>query len=464
MTLNIKNKVQPTTIRELRDMNVDTQPVGQRLPVSVMSRNGLSKSESIVQSIFDGIQIGMITIMKINKKKVQIVDGNHRLTAEEFDFESVDGGHRKRAIISYLNNDLIVDGKKFRQLSKEEQEAFLDIKLSFCYYNYLSNEMKGRIFRTLNETTDVNFIEMVNSYGDIPVANLIREIARLVPQIENSFHELFSFSLSKKDDKAIFQYLNFDNDRLKIDHMVARICYRYYTSGSLLLGGSSDTDIETMYMDNNITKEVADNLKLKLDDHFNFLRIMSQYRKIAFKKGLSQHDFKVLSYLYFYISDNYGTVNLKDAQGFYRAFGKANFALLNKEGTYKDVPHTPSGYTVPIMYSKYIGAPGHSGKIKMAMTYLIKEIGDIETYLDIRDTKRSFTTLEKEAKLAEQEFVCAVDGKKLSMKDAQAAHMISHKDGGKTIYSNLVMVRAIYNQEMGTMDFDLYMQARLKAA
>ncbi len=33
MTLNIKNKVQPTTIRELRDMNVDTQPVGQRLPV-----------------------------------------------------------------------------------------------------------------------------------------------------------------------------------------------------------------------------------------------------------------------------------------------------------------------------------------------------------------------------------------------------------------------------------------------
>jgi len=70
MTLNIKNKVQPTTIRELRDMNVDTQPVGQRLPVSVMSRDGLSKSEEIVQSIFDGIQIGMITVMKINKKKI----------------------------------------------------------------------------------------------------------------------------------------------------------------------------------------------------------------------------------------------------------------------------------------------------------------------------------------------------------------------------------------------------------
>ena len=93
--------------------------------------------------------------------------------------------------------------------------------------------------------------------------------------------------------------------------------------------------------------------------------------KIKLGKGLSQHDFKVLSYLYFYILDNYGSVNLKDPQKFYEKFAAANGKLLNKTGEYKDIPHTVSGYTVPVMYSKYIGAPGHTGKIKMALQYLI---------------------------------------------------------------------------------------------
>ena len=137
---------------------------------------------------------------------------------------------------------------------------------------------------------------------------------------------------------------------------------------------------------------------------------------------------------------------------------------MNKTGEYKDIPHTVSGYTVPVMYSKYIGAPGHTGKIKMALQYLIKELGDIESFLDIRHTKRSFNTMEKETKLAEQKFVCAVDRQELNMSDAHAAHIIAHSNGGQTVYSNLVMVRAIYNQEMGTMNFDDYMKTRTQAA
>ena len=143
---------------------------------------------------------------------------------------------------------------------------------------------------------------------------------------------------------------------------------------------------------------------------------------------------------------------------------KANGILLNKNGKYEEEPHIPSGYMVPMMYSKYIGAPGHSGKIKMAMTYLIKEMDDLENFLEIRDAKREFTRLEKEARLAEQGFICAVDGLRLTWKDAHAAHIESHKKGGKTIYSNLVMVRAKYNIEMGTMDFNDYMNIKKSAA
>ena len=84
----------------------------------------------------------------------------------------------------------------------------------------------------------------------------------------------------------------------------------------------------------------TERLKTKLDTHFDFLRLMADYRKIKLGKGLSQHDFKVLSYLYFYILDNYGSVNLKDPHKFYEKFAAANGKLLNKTGEYKDIPHT----------------------------------------------------------------------------------------------------------------------------
>ena len=47
----MKHKVKPLKITALRDMNVDTLPVGQRLPIRSGSKSSPSKSESIVQSI-----------------------------------------------------------------------------------------------------------------------------------------------------------------------------------------------------------------------------------------------------------------------------------------------------------------------------------------------------------------------------------------------------------------------------
>ena len=92
--------------------------------------------------------------------------------------------------------------------------------------------------------------------------------------------------------------------------------------------------------------------------------------------------------------------------------------------------------------------------------YLIGEMGDIENVISVKDTSRSFTVLEKEAKLAEQSFVCAIDHKPLKWKDAHAAHIIAHTNGGRTMYSNLAMVRACYNTEMGTMDLNQYKENR----
>tara|TARA_B100000676_G_scaffold90855_1_gene90571 strand:+ start:813 stop:2144 length:1332 start_codon:yes stop_codon:yes gene_type:complete len=428
------------TIRDFRDNlyhKIDCLPVGQRLPV--YSKDN-AKGIGIITTLLDGYDIGTITLMKLNE-------------FVKFQYESIDGGHRKRALWSYLQNEFEVNGKCFSQLSKKEQDKFLDTELSFTVYNALDSATKGHIFRTLNKTTDVNFIEMLNSYGDIQIANYIRETVRVVKQIDNEFHSLFDFSISPKG-KPTYRYLNFDNDRLKQDHAFARLVYRWVRHPKELLGGSSDSAIETMYEDPDLTTKDIPMPKIK--EQLEFLRIMGQNKNTYGKKGLSQHDFKALSYLYFYLVDTYGSFKISDSEEFYKVYYHANSVLMNPDGKFSKVVHETSGYSVQIMYKKYIAAPWDGKKISTAISYLIGQMGDIEKIIETRDNKRSFSVLEKEAKLAEQNCVCAVDGKKLEYKDAHAAHIIAHANGGRTIYSNLAMVRACYNKEMGTMNLNEY--------
>ena len=111
------------------------------------------------------------------------------------------------------------------------------------------------------------------------------------------------------------------------------------------------------------------------------------------------------------------------------------------------------------MYKKYIAAPWDTKKLSMALSYLVGEMGDIEEFLTVKDPVRDFSRLQKEAKLAEQGFVCAIDGKPLVWNDAHAAHIIAHTKGGRTVYSNLAMVRKIHNDAMGTMSVEDYVES-----
>ena len=422
----------------------ECQPVGQRLPV--YSKDN-AKGIGIITTLLDGYDIGTITVMQLNRKQKRAAK------RVKYDFESIDGGHRKRSLWSYLQDGFMVRGKHFSQLSEKEQAAFLDTELTFTIYNALDSATKGHIFRTLNKTTDVNFIEMLNSYGDIPVANFVRETVRIVKQIDNECNTLFEFVLNPKGE-PIYKYLSFDNDRLKQDHAFARIAHRYIQYPKQLLGGSSDKELETMYENPNLTKDSIPDVKITA--HLDFLRKMAMYRKQQFKTGLTQHDFKAMSYLYFYLSDTYGSFDIPDAEEFFKEYARANSALMNKDGDYAETIHESSGYSVQVMYKKYIAAPWDGKKISTAVSYLVGEMGDIENVISVKDNSRSFTVLEKEAKLAEQNFVCAIDHKPLKWKDAHAAHIVAHTNGGRTIYSNLAMVRACYNTEMGTMDLNQY--------
>jgi hypothetical protein len=453
--LDYKHESMPVAQFQRDYHSIDCQPVGQRLPVYTKDN---SKEVGIIQTLLDGESIGMITIMELSSKYNR---SQRRAFEKIFKRESIDGGHRKRAIWAFLNDEFRVGGFLFSEMEQSVKDDFLETELMFTVYKPLSTEKKGRIFRNLNKTTDVNFIEMVNSYGDISIANYIREKVRFVPQINNPHHLLFQFHSSPAGE-VIYDYLSFDNDRLKQDHLFARIVHRYVKFPKDLLGGTSDEEIEEMYKNNDNVTPTVNN---KIEEHLDFLRMMADCRKKKMGKGLSLHDFKILSALYLYLVDTYKVFNINDYTELFQTFSVANESLSNKHGKkWTKILHPASGYTVQVMYKRYINAPQHPEKTTEAFSYLLKEMGDIEKFIDLKDPKTKFEMAEKRAKLAEQQYICAIDGKELNMKDAHAAHIVAHAKGGKTVYSNLAMVRACYNIDMGTMDLNTYKETYKRAA
>jgi len=415
---------------------IDCLPIGQRLPVDV----GSEKREGIIRSILLGIDIGQITLVKIT-------------TSSIYELESVDGGHRKRYIWDYILNKFSVDGKYFNQLDEKTKEAFYNYELALSIYEPLDVYTKGYIFRALNETTNVEHQEMLNSYGDIPIANFIRELVRIVGGVNNTIHELFECSLIKNKQQK-FKYLEFNNLRLKTEELVARIVYRY--TQEKLLGSSSDDDLENMYEDERLD---IDSLKRKVKEHFNFLLNCASAKKQLEQKGLTQQDFKMLSFLYFYMIDTYGKFRVDDYIPFVKAYRKAMSILNDNDGKYGnikiDLEFDNTARMISEAFTKYLGAPHHDKKIKQTVTWLLQEF-DIREYVIIQDPKRAYYEKEKRDQLALQDYKSYLTGNDLKYEDAEAAHIVSHHNGGMSTRDNMVMVEKKHNRAMGSMNLEDY--------
>ena len=141
----------------------------------------------------------------------------------------------------------------------------------------------------MNETTDVNDQETRNSFGDIDVANLIRESVRIVDGIWNDFHPMF-----EKTQQGNFRWLMFDNKRLKTEEYIARLVFRL--TQEEYLGESSQTQLDDMYKDNDNLD--IDKIKVELKEILDFLFKFSKIHYSKFQRGLSQQDFKMLSFLW----------------------------------------------------------------------------------------------------------------------------------------------------------------------
>lgn len=421
--------------------DIDCQPVGQRLDTTP----GPEKREGIIGAIMDGINIGEITICESPDNP------------QGFKFESIDGGHRKRYIFDYIKSKGIkrfkVRGRYFSELSQKEQNQILDYEITLVTYDVLDTFTKGYIFRTLNETTDVNDQETRNSFGDIDVANLIRESVRIVDGIWNDFHPMF-----EKTQQGNFRWLMFDNKRLKTEEYIARLVFRL--TQEEYLGESSQTQLDDMYKDND-TLDI-DKIQKELKEILDFLFKFSKVHYSKFQRGLSQQDFKMLSFLWMYMKDTYKTWKIEDDLTFLLEYKKAFNTMTDKDGKYgkilNDVDFDDKGRTIAEAFKGYLGAPHHYKKVKQTVIWLLGEF-NIDDYIIVKDTKRTYTYFEKERKLLDQNMKCYITGIDASMEDMEAAHIVPHSGGGRSTYDNFVMVLKEHNRKMGSMNLHDYMNS-----
>jgi hypothetical protein len=446
---------------------IDSDPIGQRLAVEDDSfgQGKPSKNQMIVNSIFRGSDIGEIKLADIRNE------------GGKFHFESIDGGHRKRCIVSFIKGEFplhktsILGEKYFGELTDEQRDYFLNYTFRVVVFSDMSAAEKGQQFRDTNTTTAVNHQEMLNSFGNIPIANAVRSTARHVRGIGTAPHDLFFCNLTPAG-KMSYKNVAFDNSRLRIDEIVARIfCIVYNGKGGLT--SAAPSELQAMYEDPNLDEATVKQLQKRVEDVLDFILEITNSRKFYLKNPITNKELVLLYRLYFHYNEKYGKWKLVDPDLFLKKFKTAMDKFDKKnpskfaQGTFvldkKNNGEDGSARLIYEAFHSYLGEHKIITKARQTIEW-------IEQFFDpfkdesaiVIDKKRVFGQDEIESALIRQMFKDPITGKDLTMHDAVGGHVVAHSKGGKTTANNLMTISRKVNSEMGAMDAREYAATKKK--
>jgi len=447
---------------------IDTDPVGQRPSIeeNPIGESKPSKAQSIINSIFRGSDIGEIKLADIQNEGVK------------FHYESIDGGNRKRALIGFvlgtfpLHKSSVLGQKHYGELTEKQREFFDNYTFRAAVYMNLTAAEKGQLFRATNNVTEVNHQEMLNSYGNIPIANAIRSTARHVRGMNGQPHELFDCSLNKATNKLVYRNIAFDNSRLRIDELVARIfCIVYNGKGSLT--SAAPSELREMYEDPDLDQLTVKQLQKRVEEVLDFVLEIAGSRKFYLKNPLTNKELVLLYRLYFHYNEKYGKWKLVDPDLFLKKFKIAmdKFDKTNPskfaQGTFvldkKNNGEDGSARLICEAFHSYLGEHKMITKARQTIEWIEQFFNPFkDESVIVVDKKRVFGQDEIESALIRQMFKDPITGKDLTMHDAVGGHVVAHSKGGKTTANNLMTISRKVNSDMGAMDAREYAAAKKK--
>lgn len=450
----------------LRD--VELTPIEQRMDVQksfneTKRTTKETKRQGIINSIFKGLDIGEVSFYTLtDDDKIRYEDFYEIYNVKPNAVH--DGGHRSRSILAYVQNkfpthkDCPIGAKFYSELTKDELEYFQNYQLRLLIYKNSSPAFRGLQFEQAGKSTALNEQEILNGFGNILIANLVRDISReLGAGINNTPHSLFDVNTDCSGNiKAV--YLSKGPDRLSYDRFVARIVYLAVKDSKP--GPCDDDELRQLYRFE-FSKEQIDKVRIKTSKALDFLLGVAKAKKRATdnRLKLNLEEMTMLMRLYFeFQTEHRGGFKIENYDDFYYDFSKAMTAAINN-GT---LIQAGSNSTHGKLFEKYL----RSHKELKIWRYTVDSLKNAgfnkQRLIDSgvmrvkSDGPRLFTSDDVHRKWIEQDQRDWVDGKKLSFAKAVGGHLISHANGGKTEYTNLIVTSDRHNREMGSMNADDY--------
>jgi hypothetical protein len=448
--------------------NIDCNPIGQRL--SVESNKKPTKSRAIIKSILEGNDICEIALREMDREKIKV----------SYRFRSIDGGHRKRAIINFfankfaLGSDVVAylegvaydcSGKTYAELDEAVQKFFKSYVLRMVVYGKETTDAQaGEIFRLRNTSTHVNHQEMLNSFEDNLVAILVRNTARAIPQLGNAPHALFTLTKNADDeDKPIYWQVN--PGRLLFDEFGARfLCAILKEQGVTTCG---DGELENMYVSLGdpvdgawVSNPQAYNLAAQqFKKGLDFVLKYATTRKSVAGGAMTYREAVMLTRIYLHLTKEFGSYgngwSVKDWNEFYSNFKPALDNFIGKNPARgNDIVY--GNRSIAEAMKGHLGVYDVQFKIENTVEWLLKELEEnfvpIEMLIIAKDKTRGISRNELETIWLKQNKLDFVTGKPLNFADAVGGHIVAHSEGGLTLPNNIVAIHKDINAKMGTMN------------
>lgn len=416
---------------------LNPDPIGQRPPTS----QGYSKSQDIIRSMLVGVGIGMITLRDISQDEEmqKVYPGVHYLV--------IDGGHRVRALVKFYTNKFAVGKKKFKDLDIDLNNYQVALDITTC-----SSKEAVEKFRNLNQTTPVNFMEMLMCDDQSEICRHVRSFTRSYQEYGNEAHTLFETTFDKNGNEKAKWFDMAPNHRRKWDEYAFIAILKAIGGGNVAAGQSQIEElVKQEYEGNNpVTKKVLSVVERFFTDVYNVQSL--RYRK------LNTDVFAAMQLTWFELYHLNREFKIDDYDAFHESFIAA-YSLLTgtADTTYNQETITYDGEVVFLKeFMRKNGTNFANADVqKTCAKRILEEMGEPENYgVVFRTSKRSLTTSEREQKLAIQGYKCAIDGEPLKLEDSVWGHDTAWAQGGQL--EDGAVIRKTHNRDMGTTTLEEY--------
>ena len=389
----------------------------------------------------------------------------HLRLLDDNTWEIIDGGHRTRTLVAFLQNKLKTpagtsidySGKSYdigdmtwssiTSKYSAVEELLTKLKLLIVVCSDLTHTEAKEKFLKLNDLHNMTDAEKRNA-DDTNLSTLCRTLGA----IDMSPYDIFN----SYDTKNSLNHIGLKSIKRQTDELVSTIVmWLHYGITNYTDGGNSK--LNELYLNSNKFKEKDEVFKKDGDLYTKTFELLEQVNNMVIESDWTKSKWKKLTLQkmtilldWFYKSVDY---NIDNYDINWKTFVNKVDTINSDDTIEPHIPHT--------RYSLYDGKkvvkekPENDGGERYQMKAVFgsgNRIDDIEYWLyniverfdmksfgitQLKDSKRTFNDNQKRQAWVNADFKCEKCSKKVTMAEARADHILPHSKGGKTDSSNL---------------------------